>query len=129
MIDLDDGEQLMNLIGIVLMLLLIMSVAVLILTAMSAQQQSADIPDVDWNLTRINESYVRITHAGGEPVQTENLSVTVDGIPRQPQWTAPTLASGKYGIVAADEHSRVTLLWRESDIERVVLGRWHLTQS
>ena len=129
MIDFDDGDQLLNLIGIVLVLFLLVSIAILVLAATSVQQESAAVPDGDWTLTRINESYVRITHAGGEPVQTGNLSVTIDGTPRRPQWTATTLTDGDYGVVRVGEGNRVTLLWMHSEADRDVLKRWQLSTS
>lgn len=129
MIDFDDGDQLLNLFGIILVLFLIISVAVLVLAAMSAQQRSADTPDADWKLQQMNDSYVRITHAGGEPVQTGNLSVTVDGTPRRPQWTATTLTDGDYGVVRIGEGSTVTLLWMHSEADRDVVKRWQLSTS
>lgn len=129
MIDLQDGDRLLNLVGLVLVLFIILGIVTLVLAATSVQQEASAVPDANWNLTRINKSYVRITHVGGEPIQTEKLSVTVDGIPRQTQWTSRTLTGGEYGIVAADNDSKVTLLWRESDVNRVVLKRWRLPQS
>lgn len=129
MLDLDGGDQLLNLIGVVLVLFLVLSVATLVLAAMSEQQQSAETPDVDWNLQRMNESYVRITHAGGEPVQAGKLSVTVDGTPRRPKWTAITLTEGEYGVVRADENATVILLWQRSEAEREVLQQWQLSRA
>lgn len=128
MIDFDDGEQLLNIIGIILVVFIIFSVAVLVLAAMSAQERSADIPDTDWELQQLNESYVRITHTGGDPVQTDTLSVTVDGTPRHPQWTSMTLSEGEYGVIRVGDGVTVTLLWQHSESERDVLQRWQLSR-
>lgn len=128
MIDLDDGDQLLNLVGIILLLFLILASAILVLIATSPQQQPAAKPDADWQLQKVNESYVRIRHAGGAPVQTENLTVTVDGTPRRPQWTAPTLTDGDAGVVRIGDGTRVTLLWSRSEADREVMKRWQLSR-
>ena len=129
MIDFDDGDQLLNIIGVILLVFIILSVAVLILAAMSAQERSAEQPETDWDLQQITESYVRIIHAGGEPVQTGKLSVTVDGTPRHPQWTSITLTEGAYGVVRVGDGVTVTLLWQHSESERDVLQRWQLSRT
>lgn len=129
MIDLDDGDQLLNILGIMLVLFLILAFAVLILGAMSAEQRSDEIPNAEWELQQVNESHVRITHTGGDPVQTGKISVTVNGIPRYPQWTATTLTEGKYGVVFVGDGETVTLLWQHSESERDVLQRWRLPQA
>lgn len=129
MMDVDDHDQLLNLVGVILVLFLIISIAGLVLTTMSAPQRSADPPDADWKLQRINESYVRITHAGGEPVQSKNLSVTVDGSPRHPQWTATTLTDGKSGVVRVGNGEMLALLWQPSGPGRDVLQRWQLSRA
>ena len=128
MIDFDDGDQLLNLIGIILILSVIISIVIIILATISVQERSADVPDVNWESQQINESHIRITHAGGEPVNADKISITVDGTPRQPQWTAITLAKGEYGIVRVGEGNRVTLLWRHSERDRDVLKQWQLSE-
>lgn len=129
MVNFDDGDQLLNIIGVILLVFIILSVAVLILAAMSAQERSVEQPETDWGLQQINESYVRIIHAGGEPVQTGKLSVTVDGTPRQPRWTATTLTEGEYGVVRVGEGTTLSLLWQHSESERDVLQRWQLSEA
>jgi FlaG/FlaF family flagellin (archaellin) len=129
MIDLDDGDQLLNLFGIVLVLALVGSLALVAIAATSVQQQSTTAPEADWTLTRINESHVRISHAGGDPVRTDRLSVAVDGTPHQLHWSATMLTEEEYGIVRAGEHTTVTLLWQRSEADRKMLKRWSLPES
>ena len=128
MIDFDDGDQLLNLFGIVLVLTLVGSLALVALAATSGQQQGSTAPETDWTLTRINGSHVRISHAGGDPVRTERLTVAVDGTPHLPQWSATMLTDGEYGLVRAGERTTVTLLWQPSGANREVLRRWSLPE-
>jgi len=123
MIDFDDGDQLLDLVGIAIVMLLAFGAVTLFLAATSGQQ-GASVPDTEWNLTRLNESHVRITHAGGEPIRTEKLSVTVDGTPRRPRWASSFLTADDSGVVRADAGSSVVLLWQRSEAERIVIERW-----
>lgn len=98
MIDFDDGNRLVNLFGIILVSLLVVSLTALGLSVTSTQQEP-DAPDVAWSLTQINDSYARITHAGGESVPSRDLTVTVNGRAVHPKWTAAVLTENDSGIV------------------------------
>lgn len=125
MIDLEDGDQVLNLAGIGLGLLLAIALVTFFFAATGQQASNAsEAPAVDWNLERVNETHVRLSHGGGEPVRTEKLSVTVDGTARHPRWTAPRLTEGEHGIFRAESPSDVVLLWQQSEVERVALGEW-----
>jgi len=128
MIDLDDDRR-ADLLGIAVVLLLVFAVVTVVLAATSPQQESAAPPDADWELERSNDTHVRITHAGGEPVSTERLDVTVDGIFRHTRWSAATLTDGEYGVVRAGDGVKLTLLWTQSEAEREVLRQWSLSGS
>lgn len=79
----DDGDRLLDLFGVVLVVFIIVSVGILVLAAMNApSQQSANEPNVNWTLQRINATHVQISHDGGDPVSSSELIVTVDGIER-----------------------------------------------
>lgn len=124
----DGGDHLVNWIGLILILLLVLSVAILVV-AISVPQQSAATPAVNWTLTRINENHVRLTHTGGPPVRTATLTVTVDGVPRQPEWTATILTDGESGVIRVGAASKLTLLWEQSAHDRDLLQRWTLTAA
>lgn len=94
---------------------------------MPAQERSADLPDADWELQQLNESYIRITHTVGDPVQTDKLSVTVDGKSRHRSWTSITPTEGEHGVVYVGDGVTVTLLSQHSESERYVLQWWQLS--
>lgn len=124
---LDDGERVLNLIGVALVVVIVVSVAAIALSSLSGQPDAT--PDADWTLTRVNDSFVRITHAGGEPVATTNLTVAVDGRPRHPAWTREVLTDGEHGVVRADGDATVVLFWEREAAKRRVLERWDLSES
>lgn len=128
MIDLDDRDRQLQLINIGVVIVIVFAIALIVVVATSVDQDSTAKPDTEWNLTRINESHIRIQHAGGDPVKTDRLTVTVDGRVRHPRWTASILTDGEYGVVRADERSKVILLWKQSKVERDVLEHWQLPE-
>jgi hypothetical protein len=121
-----DGDRLLDLFGVVLVLAIVGSLVLLVLGATSVGQESAAAPETDWTVERVNESHVRVFHDGGEPVRTEHLSVAVDGRHRRVYWSANLLTEGEYGVVRADRSTRVTLLWQRTEGDRTVLDRWAL---
>lgn len=125
---LDDEERILNLVGVTLALVLVVSVGLLALSSLSAQQP-ADVPDAEWSLSRVDDSHVRVAHAGGEPVAVANLTVAVDGRVRHPSWSDDTLTEGEYGVVRADANATVTLLLEREAAKRQVLARWNGTDS
>jgi hypothetical protein len=121
-----DEDRLLDLFGIVLVLAIVGALALIGLGVTSAPQESTGPPETDWTLTRVNESHVRVSHAGGEPVRADLLTVAVDGQPRRVQWTTTMLTQGESGAVRADEGVRVTLIWQRSEADRRILERWAL---
>lgn len=123
-----DGDRLINLILLGLVVFIMVGIGGLVLTASFVQDESGANPDTEFGLTRINATHVRITHAGGEAVPTEDLTVTVDGIPVEAQWSSSMLTEGEYGLVRVSQATRLTLLWQHSENERDVLRQWKLSQ-
>lgn len=127
MIDFDDGEQLVNIFGMILVSLVVLSLALLVFSTVSTQQEP-EAPDAEWSLTQINDSYIRIEHAGGEPVSARNVTVTVNGRPVHPEWTAEVLTENDSAIVRVSQDNRVRLLWQRSESDSDVLKRWNLSE-
>lgn len=125
MIDLDDEDQLLNLLGVILILFIISSVAFLVFTATdtSPSQQETD-PEVNWTLERLNATHVQITHGGGDSVVVENLSVTVNGRPRPVSWSG-RLMNGDIGKFRSERGDVIRLYWTggRSDWELLKLER------
>lgn len=128
MIDLDDEDTVLNLIGVAMAVLLIALIGSIILWT-SAAQTGSSIPDTSWNLTRVNESHAKITHVGGESVQTERLSVMVNQTARPTNWSAPVISNGEYGVVRVEEDTTLRILWRPDGSEPTVLYRWDNTSG
>lgn len=124
---LDDEERILNLVGVALALVLVVSLGLIALSALSAQP--ADVPDAEWSLSRVNDSHVRVAHAGGEPVAVADLTVAVDGQVHHPSWSDDTLTEGEYGVVRADANATVMLLLEREAEKRQVLARWNGANS
>ncbi|WP_277553096.1 hypothetical protein [Halobaculum limi] len=108
-------------------LVLAVAAAVAILWFVAATGGSADTDPmraVEWELDRVNDSFVAVVHVEGPRIPTERLRVTVDGVTRRVNWSNEPLAAGGRGVVRADRGSRVTLLWERTRVDLVVLARW-----
>jgi hypothetical protein len=122
----NDGERILDLIGIVLAVFILLSIGILILAGMNApSQQSADEPEINWTLNRMNATYVQITQDGGEPVSASELIVTVDGIERRVTWTG-LIRQGDSGVVKGDRQQVVRLYWTGGLGDRSLLASWEV---
>lgn len=126
MFDLDDGDRVLTLLGVALVAFIVVALGVLFLAASDAGDQASPAPDAEWDLTRVNDSHVRVVHAGGEPVRTERLLVTVDGRPRRVSWPASRVGTDDAAVVPAEPGSTVALYWERPTARRAVLARWQL---
>ena len=122
----DDGDRLVTAISVALGVFILIGIALLIFAAMNVPSDgSGHPPQASWTLDRVNATHVRITHAGGEPVSTTNLSVTVNGARRSLTW-AGTFTESDTGLVAARPNAEVQLYWIGGRGDRVLLKRWDL---
>lgn len=122
----DNGDRLITALIIVLVLFIVLSVGLLIFVAMNAPSNETDhTPQVTWTLQRENSTYVRIVQAGGEPVSTTNLTITVKGVRRTVTWSG-IFTKGESGLVHAGTNAIVQLYWVDGRGDRALLRRWQL---
>ncbi|MFC6988948.1 hypothetical protein ACFQJD_09900 [Haloplanus sp. GCM10025708] len=119
---LEDGDRILNLVGAALVLALIASLGLLVVVASEGPATAAG-PDTEWSLSRVNETHVRIAHAGGERTHASNLVVTVDGRERSVSWTG-VLTRGDSGALHARSTQVIRLYWLPEDGNRELLARW-----
>jgi hypothetical protein len=96
MADDGDGDRLVTMILIGLVVAILLMVGALVITARYVQKESGAAPDTEWELTRLNASHGRIAHVGSKPVAASSLSVTVDGVPVHPAWPEGTVTEGNW---------------------------------
>jgi len=120
-----DGERLLDLVGVALAVALVAGLAMVIALGISGGPDGTeDAPVANWNPERINDTHVRIIHAGGDPVDTDGLVVTVGGNRRTVTWSK-TLFEGDAGVVRARTGETVELYWQPSpETDRKLLRRW-----
>lgn len=117
----DDGGRVLTAIGVVIVLFILMAVAALVIAA--ASTTGTDVPDASWELDRINETHVRIVHAGGDAVDADRLVVSVDGYERTVTWSGE-VGEGDGGSVFAQSGTEVTLYWTRERRPRTHLASW-----
>jgi len=121
-----DGDRTLTLVGLGLAVLLVVGTATLVMSATSVGSDAAERPTADWTLTKLNDSYVRVEHAGGEPVRADRLGVNAEGLARPVTWSNEVLVGGSTGIIHVGSKGRVALLWERSESQRALLGQWRL---
>lgn len=99
-----DDLELIDLIGAVILLLLVASVSVIVLAAPEVSQ-TPDAPESNWSIERVNSTHVTIGHEGGQPVDTDNLTVIVDEYPRTTRWSG----NGSGGFVSEGDSTVVQM--------------------
>lgn len=116
---LDDGDTVLNLMGVGLVLAVLVGLAVVGLNFSAASGE--DVPDAEWTIERVNASVVEITHADGDPVRTDDLRVTVDSVSRDTSWTDP-VTEGESTTVPASDSSLVRVVWNGGRGDREIMA-------
>lgn len=88
-------------------------------------ERGAETPVADLTIERVNETHVRIVHAGGDAIPAENLLVTVDGRAR-PLGRVDPLTQGEAIAVQAPEGVLVEVYWAGEEISPKLLERERL---
>ena len=114
-----DGDRLLNLVGAAILLAI---VAGLVVVGLNIAGGAADgeAPEVNWTVERVNDTAVRITHAGGDPVRAERLTVRVESYRRATDWADP-VAENETTVVQASEGSTVRIVWSAGRGEDVIV--------
>lgn len=123
-----DGDRLLDIGGLLIgltLLLMIGALAVAFVETPGGEATSG--PPTEWSLERVNDTHVRITHEGGDPVAADQLVVSVDGNDRRVTWEG-TVAEGDSGVVraGAGPDLLVRLYWITDRGERVRLDDWRV---
>lgn len=118
----EEGDRLLRLIGAGVVLFIVVAVGLLVLAAANAPPES-DAPRANWSIERVNASYTRIVHEGGDPIAAEDVVVTVDGYERSVTWSG-RLTEGAAGVFRAREGQMVRLYWTGGHGDRVELDSW-----
>ena len=119
-----DGDTLLTAGGVAIVAFLLMGLVVGALAAATAPERGTDIPDAEWSFERINDTHVRITHEGGDPVAARNLLVAVESYERRTAWEG-AVDRGDATVVEAASGQVVRVYWIGSGSKvRDQLARW-----
>jgi hypothetical protein len=94
MVDLDDGDQVLTLVGVVLVVALVAAVGVLALNFDPPEDDPK--PGGNWSIDRVNDTHVEITRT--------------DGVRRNVDWTDPVVPGASITITA-NEGVRIRVIW------------------
>lgn len=118
-----DGDSILNAVGVVLVLAVVGAVAFVGLLIVHPPANPYDEPRANWTLDRVNGTYVRIVHDGGQAVPAEDLVITVDGHPRDFVGSG-RLDEGDALLLRARTDSKIVLYWTGGPGRRVFLAGW-----
>lgn len=104
-----DGDTMLHLVGATLVVAVVGGFVVVGLN-IAGGASSTDAPAANWTVERVNETAVRVTHAGGDPVRTEALTVRVESYRRTTDWTDP-VTENESTVVQASEGSTLRIVW------------------
>jgi hypothetical protein len=116
---LDDGERILDLVGVLLVLALVAGVGVI---ALNFDPPASDAPDANWTVQRINDTHVEITHDGGDPIPPEEIRVTADSLERDTDWPDPVVPGASTTVIAS-EGSLVRVVWNGGRGDRVIMAQ------
>lgn len=124
MSDDDSDSRLLTVIGVVLVAFIAFQLVVVALVFLNPpSERGAETPETTWRVERVNETHVRIAHAGGTTVDSSNLTVTVNGFERRASWP-DRVGEGDESVVLADPGARVGLYWTGGEGNRDLLAQW-----
>ncbi|MCX2818878.1 hypothetical protein EGH25_05890 [Haladaptatus sp. F3-133] len=117
--------ELVDIIGVVILLLLVSSVAIIIV-ATPEVADTPEAPESNWSIDRVNRSYATVTHEGGMPIDRTNLTVIVEEYPRPTKWSGEAdgmVAEGDSATVQVSTDQDIALYWTGVDtVRREVLA-------
>jgi len=120
--DTGDGDRILRLVGIALVAAIVVALGVMAVAFASGPTGSSGI-DAEWELERVNDTHARVVHAGGEPIEGENVVVTVDSYERRIE-SRDVLAEGDTIVFEARPDQVIRLYWDAGQGETDLLGTW-----
>ncbi|WP_049930367.1 type IV pilin [Halosimplex carlsbadense] len=114
-----DGDTMLNLVGAAIVVAVAVGLVVVGLN-IAGGSGNTEAPDVNWTVERVDDTAVRITHAGGDPVRTDDLTVRVESYRRATDWADPVTESDST-VVQASEGSTVRIVWSPGRGDDVIM--------
>jgi hypothetical protein len=121
MSDDSGGDRLLTLVGVGLVAAVVLALGV-VAVAFAVGPSDGGAVEADLRLERVNDTHAKIVHAGGEPVESENLVVTVDSYER-PVDMPRLLAEGDEVVFELRDDQGARLVYDEGRNEREILSR------
>mgnify|MGYP000604328111 CR=1 FL=1 len=114
-----DGDTMLNLVGAAIAVAVVGGVVVVGLN-IAGGTSGETAPEVNWTVQQLNDTAVRITHDGGEPVRTENIQIRVESYHRQTDWQDPITESDST-VVQASDGATVRVIWNPGRGDEVIM--------
>lgn len=103
-------DRKLDALGVVLVIGLVIGVSIAVFGAIEASNSGGETPTVNFTAERVNDSHVRLEHAGGDVVRGERLVITIDGRERVATFP-PSVAKGDGTVVRVSEEHTIRVWW------------------
>ena len=109
----------LNLAGGALLVFVVGTLALVgFLVATGVPTDSTDAAAANWSVDRVNDTHVRVEHAGGPPVQANEVTVSVDNNQRRTGWSG-RVVQGESATVRAGPETVVRVVIGTGDDREV----------
>lgn len=119
-----EEDTLLTLAGVGAVGLVVVGLSVAGLAAITADDRGDGAPDAEWSFERVNDSHVRVAHAGGDPVEPAELIVSVDGYRQNIAWDG-AVTEGDGATLRVSDGQVLRVYWVGTDQRvRTQLAQW-----
>jgi len=106
-------DRKLDVLGAVLVVVVILGVGLAVFGAIEISEGGGEqTPEANFSVERINDTHVRLEHAGGDVVRGEELILTIDGREYVPDRSfPPSVAEGDGTVVRVNEGQTLRVYW------------------
>lgn len=124
MSDESDSDRLLNIVGVGIVVAIVIALGV-VAVGFTLGSSGDGLTDADLGLERVNDTHGKIVHGGGEPVETENLVLTVDSYERPglTRTMPPVIVEGDEVVFEIRDDQSARLVYDLGRNEREIVGR------
>lgn len=105
-------DRKLDVLGVLLAIGIVLGVGLAVFGALEISDGGGEpTPEVNFSVDRVNDTHVRLVHAGGDTVRAEELVLTIDGREVPPQEFPASVSEGDETVVQVDAGQTLRVYW------------------
>jgi hypothetical protein len=105
-------DRKLDVLGVILAIGIVLGVGLGVFAALEGAQGGGEpTPELNVSAERVNDTHVRLVHAGGDTVRGEDLVITVNNRERGQETFPTSYAEGDSTVVRAAAERTITVYW------------------